>query len=166
MAASGAALGLGVGHFEWLSPFFICLSAWVFLPIYRRADIFTTPEFLEKRYSNAARSMLALITLLGYIFAKISVALYSGSVIFDVLLGWNNHYLSAMLILIITGFYAVIGGLSSVIYTGLIQTAVLLVGCCVITGMAVDKVGGISALIDKTPAHFWGMMRPVDDEGI
>jgi uncharacterized sodium:solute symporter family permease YidK len=39
LAASGATMGMGVGHFEWLSPFFLILSAWIFVPFYRRAEV-------------------------------------------------------------------------------------------------------------------------------
>src|SRR5688500_2811564 len=55
LAGSGADSGMAFAHWELHS--YLCLAlGWVFAPFYLRAGIFTTPEFLEKRYTPATRT--------------------------------------------------------------------------------------------------------------
>ena len=55
LAGSGASSGLAVGHFEWLAVFMCMTLAWVFVPFYLRSNVYTMPEFLERRYGPACR---------------------------------------------------------------------------------------------------------------
>jgi SSS family solute:Na+ symporter len=45
---------------------------WIFAPFYLRAKIFTTPEFLERRYTPATRTFLSVIFLVSQVTAKAS----------------------------------------------------------------------------------------------
>jgi SSS family solute:Na+ symporter len=56
LAGTGAASGVAVGHFEVAASWILLLLGWVFVPFYLRNGVFTMPEFLERRYSPAARS--------------------------------------------------------------------------------------------------------------
>src|SRR2546425_5684268 len=49
LAGSGATSGLAVGHFEWLACIIVLILGWVFVPFYLRSNVFTMPEFLERR---------------------------------------------------------------------------------------------------------------------
>ena len=73
LAGSGASSGLAVGHFEWLAVFILLVLGWVFVPFYLRTNVFTMPEFLERRYNPACRSYLASVSIMAYVFTKISV---------------------------------------------------------------------------------------------
>jgi SSS family solute:Na+ symporter len=66
-----------------------------------------------------------------YVLTKISVALFAGSIVFRVLLGWNI-WVSASVLVVATGIYTVSGGLSAVIYTEVAQTFILVVGGVVV----------------------------------
>ena len=55
------------------------ILGWVFVPFYLRIDVFTMPEFLERRYGPACRWYLTTVSVLAYIFTKISVSLYAGA---------------------------------------------------------------------------------------
>ncbi len=55
LAGTGAASGLAVGQFEILASLILLLLGWFFVPFYLRSGVFTMPEFLERRYSPAAR---------------------------------------------------------------------------------------------------------------
>src|SRR5947207_15558990 len=73
LAGSGASSGLAVGHFEWLACLIVLLLGWVFGPFYLRSHVFTMPEFLELRFSRACAVSLAAVSIIAYIFSKISV---------------------------------------------------------------------------------------------
>src|SRR5437868_11931711 len=53
LAGSGASSGLAVGHFEWLACLIVLILGWVFVPFYLRSNVFTMPEFLERRFSRS-----------------------------------------------------------------------------------------------------------------
>src|SRR5215813_1723934 len=88
LAGSGATSGLAVGHFEWLACLILLLLGWVFVPFYLRSNVFTMPEFLERRFSRSSAVYLASISIIAYIFTKISVQLYAASVVLERVVGW------------------------------------------------------------------------------
>jgi SSS family solute:Na+ symporter len=77
LAGSGATSGLAVGHFEWLACLILLILGWVFVPFYLRSNVFTMPEFLERRFNRKCAVYLASISMIAYIFTKISVHLYA-----------------------------------------------------------------------------------------
>lgn len=159
LAGSGATSGLAVGHFEWLACFMVLLLGWVFVPFYLRSNVFTMPEFLERRFSRSCAVYLAAISILAYIFTKISVHLYAAAVVLERVVGWQP--LTAALILVVaTGIYTIAGGLSAVIYTDLVQTIILLIGAVILTFLGLDAVGGFAGLRAALPPEYFSMMKP------
>ena len=88
LAGSGATSGLAVGHFEWLACLILLILGWVFVPFYLRSNVFTMPEFLERRFNRACAVYLAGISIIAYIFTKISVHLYAAGVVLERVVGW------------------------------------------------------------------------------
>src|SRR5438045_8479438 len=121
LAGSGASSGLAVGHFEWLACLIVLLLGWVFMPFYLRSNVFTMPEFLELRFNRSCAVYLAGVSILAYIFTKISVHLYAAGIVLERVVGWNP--LTAALILVVaTGVYTIAGGPAAVLYPDLVQT--------------------------------------------
>ncbi|MGB2627853.1 MAG: sodium:solute symporter [Candidatus Acidiferrum sp.] len=162
LAGSGAAVGLSPGHFEWQASLILLLLGWVFVPFYLRSNVFTMPEFLERRFSRSCATYLATISIIAYIFTKISVHLYAGAIIAESVLGWRPMT-AAILLVIATGIYTVAGGLAAVIYTDLVQTLILLAGAIVLTVIGLEKVGGFAGLRALLPPGYFHMMKPISD---
>jgi SSS family solute:Na+ symporter len=162
LAGSGATTGLAVGHFEWLACLMLLLLGWVFVPFYLRSNVFTMPEFLERRFNRNCATYLASISVIAYIFTKISVHLYAAAKILGTVVGWNP-VVAALILVIATGIYTIAGGLAAVIYTDLVQTLILLAGAIALTVIGLDKVGGFTALRAAVPADFFHMMKPATD---
>src|SRR5207247_8182242 len=99
LAGTGAASGLAVGHFEWLACLILLLLGWVFVPFYLRSGVYTMPEFLERRFSRSCAVYLAGISILAYVFTKISVHLYAAAIVLERVVGWSP--LTAAVILVI-----------------------------------------------------------------
>jgi SSS family solute:Na+ symporter len=57
-----------------------------------------------------------------------------------------------------------LGGLKAVAYTSVYQMILLIVVSLVLVIVGLDKVGGISALVDKVPSDYWVMFKPNSDE--
>lgn len=162
LAGSGAAVGLAPGHYEWEASLILLLLGWVFVPFYLRSNVFTMPEFLERRFNRSCATYLASISIIAYIFTKISVHLYAGAVVSQNVLGWKP--LTAAIVLVAaTGIYTVAGGLAAVIYTDLVQTLILLAGAVVLTAIGLEKVGGFAGLRAAVPEGYFHMMKPMSD---
>lgn len=162
LAGTAAASGIAVAQFEILASLMLLLLGWFFVPFYISSGVFTMPEFLERRYSSAARWYLAVISIIGYVLTKISVTIAAGGIVFQSLMGidfWNG----ALAIVIITGIYTVFGGLRAVLYTDMVQMFVLIGGSIAVTIFGLDAVGGWSELVSNTDDHFFSLWRPLSD---
>lgn len=161
LAGSGATSGLAVGHFEWLACLILLILGWVFVPFYLRSNVFTMPEFLERRFNRSCSVYLASISILAYIFTKISVHLYAAAIVLERVVGWDPMT-AAVALVVATGIYTIIGGLSAVIYTELMQTLVLLAGAVILTVIGLSEVGGFAGLRAALPEHYFSMIKPAD----
>jgi SSS family solute:Na+ symporter len=163
LAGSGATSGLAPGHYEWLAVLILLLLSWVFVPFYLRSNVFTMPEFLERRFNRSCATYLASISVIAYIFTKISVHLYAAAIVMDRVMGWKDPKTAAIVLVVATGIYTVAGGLAAVIYTDLVQTLILLAGACALTFIGLEKVGGFAGLRAAVPADYFHMIKPVSD---
>ena len=147
LAGQGATTGMAMAHWE-LHAWVIMLLAWVFVPFYYRSGVYTMPEFLERRFSSKARWILSVVSLVAYVFTKVSVTVYAGALVFQALLPdtfgspQNAFWVGALATVILTGVYTVFGGLRAVLYTDTAQAVVLLVGSFFITFFGLRALGG------------------------
>uniref|UniRef100_A0A8C6WBN2 Sodium/glucose cotransporter 1 n=1 Tax=Nannospalax galili TaxID=1026970 RepID=A0A8C6WBN2_NANGA len=149
LAGTGAASGIAIGGFEWIALIVVVVLGWVFVPIYIKAGVVTMPEYLRKRFGGKRIQIyLSLLSLLLYIFTKISADIFSGAIFINLALGLDI-YLAIVLLLAITALYTITGGLAAVIYTDTLQTAIMLVGSFILTGFAFHEVGGYDAFVEK-----------------
>src|SRR5437660_1917050 len=162
LAGSGATSGLAVGHFEWLACLILLILGWVFVPFYLRSNVFTMPEFLERRFNRNCAVYLASISIIAYVFTKISVHLYAAAIVLERVVGWNQ-WTAAIVLVIATGIYTVAGGLAAVIYTDLVQTMILIAGAVILTFVGLDRVGGFAGLRAAVPANYFHMIQPMTD---
>ena len=161
LAGSGAKGGLAVGHFEWLACFMLLLLGWLFVPFYLRSGVYTMPEFLERRFNSASRTYFTWVSIIGYVLTKISVTLYAGGVVMREVTGFSV-WTSAVILIVITGLYTVLGGLRAVIYTEVMQAVVLIIGSATMALVGLHAVGGWSGLEARVPADFFSMWKPVN----
>ncbi len=136
LTASGYNEGLVWGNFEWMASFTLILLSLVFAPFYFRSKISTLPEFLEKRYSPASRSLLAFMAILAALFIHIGMSLYAGAAVFHQFFG-VGVITSVLIVSIVVSIYTVLGGLRAVVVTETVNTAFLLIGACTITVLAI-----------------------------
>lgn len=142
LAGSGAASGFAVGAWEFNALLLLQLLGWVFIPIYIRSGVYTMPEYLSKRFGgHRIQVYFTALSLLLYIFTKLSVDLYSGALFIQESLGWNL-YLSVILLIGMTALLTVTGGLVAVIYTDTLQALLMIVGALTLMIISLLRVGG------------------------
>src|SRR5438094_5026068 len=162
LAGSGATSGLAVGYFEWLACMILLILGWVFVPFYLRSNVFTMPEFLERRFNRNCAVYLASISIIAYVFTKISVHLYAAAVVLERVVGWSP-LTAAVVLVVATGIYTIAGGLAAVIYTDLVQTLILIAGAVILTFVGLDRVGGFAGLRAAVPTNYFHMIKPMTD---
>ncbi|MBC8277949.1 MAG: sodium/solute symporter [FCB group bacterium] len=162
LAGTGAASGVAVGQFEVLASLILLILGWVFVPFYLKSGVYTMPEFLERRYSSGARWYLAIISVIGYVLTKISVTIAAGGIVFQTLMG-VDFWTGALIVVIITGIYTVLGGLRAVLYTDMLQMFVLIGGAVTVTIAGLAKLGGIDAMLEIAPPDFFDMWLPASN---
>ncbi|KAM9622083.1 sodium/glucose cotransporter 1 [Trichechus inunguis] len=149
LAGTGAASGIATGAFEWNALVMVVVLGWVFVPIYIKAGVVTMPEYLRKRFGGKRIQIyLSVLSVLLYIFTKISADIFSGAIFINLALGLDL-YLAIFILLAITALYTITGGLAAVIYTDTLQTLIMLVGSFILTGFAFHEVGGYEAFMEK-----------------
>jgi SSS family solute:Na+ symporter len=170
LAGNGATSGVGMAHWE-LHAWVMIMLAWVFVPFYQRSGVFTMPEFLEKRYNATSRWILSLVSLVAYVFTKVSVTVYAGAMVFSVLLPdtfgspENAFWIGALATILITGIYSVLGGLRAVVYTDAAQAYILIFASIMITLFGLYHLGGWGELVSicKENAANFALWRGNDD---
>eukprot|EP00079_Xenopus_tropicalis_P029585 XP_012825099.1 PREDICTED: sodium/glucose cotransporter 1 isoform X2 [Xenopus tropicalis] len=149
LAGTAAAGGIVIGGFEWNALVIVVILGWVFVPIYVKAGVVTMPEYLRKRFGgDRIRIYLSVLSLLLYVFTKISADMFSGAVFIQQAMR-INIYIAIVMLLVITALYTVTGGLAAVIYTDTLQTIIMLVGSFILMGFAFNKVGGYDQFMEK-----------------
>ena len=157
LAGSGFNNGVPEAQYEILAGLILLILGWVFVPFYIKSGVATMPEFLEKRFSPAARGYLSWVSILSYVLTKISVTILAGGVVFEVI--GLNFWIGAIVLVIATGIYTIFGGLKAVVYTDMIQMFVLLFGSLAVTWFGLESLGGtdqlFAALEDTETFNLW-----------
>ncbi|HEY2722736.1 MAG TPA: sodium:solute symporter, partial [Chitinophagaceae bacterium] len=161
LAGTAGQSGTVMGHYE-LHSWILLMLGWVFVPFYMRSMVYTMPEFLERRFNAKARRLLSIIQLLSYVIAKASVTIFAGALVFNQFLG-VGFWTGAIILVVVTGIYTVLGGLHAVMYTEAIQAIVLIIGSGVLLFVGLDKVGGWHALVSSLPKGKLNMFPPLSD---
>ncbi|NWV63918.1 SC5A9 protein, partial [Malurus elegans] len=149
LAGTGAAGGLAVGGFEWNATWALLALGWIFVPVYIAAGVVTMPEYLQKRFGGQRIQIyMSVLSLILYMFTKISTDIFSGALFIQISLGWNL-YLSTVVLLAVTAVYTIAGGLTAVIYTDALQTVIMVLGALVLMFIGFEKVGWYEGLQEK-----------------
>jgi solute:Na+ symporter, SSS family len=162
LAGTGAASGVAVGQFEVLASLILLMLGWVFVPFYLASGVFTMPEFLERRYSPGARWYLAIVSIVGYVLTKISVTIAAGGIVFEALMG-IDFWTGALVVVVATGLYTVIGGLRAVLYTDLLQMFVLIAGAVTVTLLGLQALGGWGVMLEVAGREHMSIWKPMTD---
>ncbi len=147
LAGSGASSGMAMAHWE-IQGWMILLLGWVFVPFYTRSMVITMPEFLERRFNPASRTILSVISLISYVLTKVAVTVYAGGLVFqqvfgiETLWGIDFFWIAVFNDAATTEIYTIIGGMKSVLYTSVLQTPILLLGSIIILVLGLKELGG------------------------
>lgn len=160
MSASAAEYGFLTFHFYFLGaiPGMIFLGIFM-MPFYYNSKIRSVPEYLKLRYNKPTHLLNSTTTLLSLILGA-GIYLYSMSLVFEVIMGWDRNFsifFSAVVVLV----YVYFGGLSSSIYTEVIQFFLTIFGLFPLVMIGIVNSGGWSGLLAQLPEshiHVWKLL--------
>jgi len=109
-----------------VAPFIVFL----FLPFYRRLNVTTAYEYIEKRFNVILRTLASAMFMI-FQFARIGIVLYLPSIALSVVTG-VDIWLCTMIMALLSIAYTVMGGIEAVIWTDVIQVIVLLGGATLV----------------------------------
>ena len=150
-AASGAQYGTSQLHYYWIGaiPAMVFLGV-VMMPFYYGSKVRSTPEYLRLRYDKKAHLINAVTFVVGSLLIA-GVNLFALASVLRALLGVPLPLavvLSALFVL----SYILLGGLTSAIYTEVLQFFVILAGLIPLLVVALREVGGIGGLWTRLAA--------------
>uniref|UniRef100_H3CHT6 Solute carrier family 5 member 9 n=1 Tax=Tetraodon nigroviridis TaxID=99883 RepID=H3CHT6_TETNG len=148
LAGQAAMGGMAVGGFEWNATWVLIALGWLFVPVYISSGVVTLPEYLGKFGGQRIRIYTSVLSLILYVFTKLSADIFSGALFIQVSLGWDL-YLSTGILLLITAAYTVTGGIAAVIYTDSLQTIIMVGGALALMFISFAKVGWYEGLVEQ-----------------
>ena len=144
-------------------------AAIFFVPMYLKMGLTTIPQFLEKRFDNATRTMVAFFLMISFVVTLLPIVLYTGAInlesifnISEVLEISKNKgiWITVIGIGIIGSIYAIFGGLKAVAISDTINGYGLLIGGLAIPLMALASIGqgnpldGLIKVFENSPEKF------------
>lgn len=121
--------GMSFVQFYFGLPIAMVIICLVFIPIYRRLNVFTAYEFLESRFDLKTRTLTALLFLVQRGLSA-GITIFAPAIILSAVLGWDlltlNIVIGSLVII-----YTVSGGTKAVSVTQKQQMAVMMFGMLV-----------------------------------
>ena len=141
MAASGAKYGISTAHFYWVGaiPAMIFLAVFM-MPFYYGSKARSVPEYLKMRFDERVRALNSVAFAVMTIFAS-GISMNALAKLLNQLLGWNYHialWICSGVVLI----YVLKGGLTSAIYTEVLQFFMIVLGFAPVVYLGLKDVGG------------------------
>src|SRR5512137_1922901 len=175
LAGSGAADGVAMAHYE-LHAWCLLVLGWVFVPFYMRSQVFTMPEFLERRFSPASRYVLSIVSLITFVISKIAVGIFAVRVVFSTLLPEvhlhvggreiSSFWVGSVLVIVLTGLYTALGGMRAVAYNDAVQVTVLITGSAALTFYGLHTLGGWGELRRICGSDMFNLWKPLIPPGV
>ncbi len=151
MAASGAKYGIATAHFYWVGaiPAMIFLAVFM-MPFYYGSKARSVPEYLQMRFNKPVMGLNAVAFAIMTVFAS-GISMNALAKLLNQLLGWNYHFallVSSAVVLV----YVLKGGLTSAIYTEVLQFFMIVLGFAPVVYLGLKDVGGWNAMTEKLHA--------------
>ena len=155
MAASGAKYGIATSHFYWVGaiPAMIFLAVFM-MPFYYGSKARSVPEYLKLRFDERTRCLNSISFAVMTVFAS-GISMNALAKLLHQLLGWN-YTVSLWITSIIVLVYVLKGGLTSAIYTEVLQFFMIVMGFAPVVYLGMKDVGGWDALkssLEKVAAN-------------
>ena len=147
----------------------LIFAALYFVPKYLKMGLITIPQFLESRFDNTTRTIVALFLIVSFVITLLPIVLYTGAIniesIFNISETFNISKSQGLWITVIAigslgAIYAFFGGLKAVAISDTINGYGLLIGGIAIPLIALFSIGdgniieGLMKVYNNNPEKF------------
>ncbi|HBO42538.1 MAG TPA: Na+/glucose cotransporter, partial [Planctomycetaceae bacterium] len=161
--------GISIAMYEWGNINAFSVLIWLFIPFLLAAKVFTTPEFLEKRFNNFLRQFFAVVTVISNVVAFLAAVLYGGGLALEKLFSGSisritepiaanfvgqerlpevlpqvNLWFAIVVLGVVAGSWAIYGGMRSVAWTDFYTVIIMVAGGLVVTVLGLYMLSGES----------------------
>ena len=130
--------GLSVIAIHLNYPLVIVIVVALFLPFFYNSGVASIYEYQERRFGKKARGMVSLIWLTSQALTSAAI-LYATSLVLEFITGIDVIH-AIVIVTVIALIYTALGGITAVIWTDVIQAAVLFVGAFIIFFALLDNL--------------------------
>jgi len=138
-------------HINYPIAIFVVIT--IFLPFFYRSGVASIFDYLERRFGLASRTIMSGVFLFGNI-AYSGIMLYTTALVLEFITG-VDVVTAIMIVAVVAVTYTMLGGIAAVIWTDLIQTAILFTGA-IIT---------LVLLVGELPEGFLGTLQSLKETG-
>ena len=143
MIGAAFVYGICVAMSEWGNIWAFSILIWIFIPFLLATKVFTTPEFMERRFNRTLRQFFAVVTVISNVVAFLAAVLYGGALALQSLFGWNLWF-AIIALGVVAGTWAIYGGLRSVAWTDCFTVIVMIAGGIMVTILGLYMLSGDS----------------------
>jgi SSS family solute:Na+ symporter len=148
MSASGAKYGIATAHFYWVGaiPAMVFLAVFM-MPFYYGSKARSVPEYLKMRFDERVRCLNSLTFAVMTVFAS-GISMNALAKLLHLLLGWNYNaslWICSAVVLV----YVLKGGLTSAIYTEVLQFFMIVLGFAPVVFLGLKDMGGWDVIKSK-----------------
>ena len=155
--------GIAIYNYEWVGIIAMVVFAMVLAGALRRSQVYTISQYLEERFGRTVKIAYSAFVIFLIIFIDMASALYAGGMLLREVFPFASVNLIIFVIMLLVGAYSVLGGLSAIARTDVIQTVVIAIGAFLVAGYTFHAVGGWSAFVASAPDESLSLIRPLDD---
>lgn len=135
----------------------VVAAGFLFIGLFRRLNVTTVFEYLEARFGRAIRLLAAAFMVLSQIGGRLSIVMLLPAMAFSAVTGLNV-YVSVALMGAVTVVYCLKGGMKAVVWTDVLQFALMYGALGVaLAAVAGDVPGGLGAVLNT--AQVEGKLR-------
>ncbi|MGF1475509.1 MAG: sodium:solute symporter [Geminicoccaceae bacterium] len=166
LAGAGYNSGISVFSYEWMAAIILVIFIFFILPFYIRSEVFTLPEFLERRFDRRSRYLLAGLLLFLNMFLDCAGALYAGGLVVQTLFPDMPLWVGVLGLAVLAAILSVTGGLGAVVLSDTIQAVVLIIGGTIIFFAAWAAIPSWDAVREAAPDGALSIIQPIDDPAL
>ncbi len=162
LSAGAYTYGISQANFDWIGcvPAMV-VAAFVFIPYYHRAGIYTVPEYLGLRFHPLVRSMVSLLWVL-FAACTLGIFFHATAVFLNTcfqlpqILGVSpdtTYWGSILVTVLVVAVYTVAGGLAAITMNDVVHLVVMFVGGITVLVLGLSLVGGPAGMVEKIHAQ-------------
>ena len=158
--------GIAIYNYEWVGILALVFFAIVLVRVVRGSQVYTLSEYLERRYDSRIKVLYSVFIIFLIVFIEMASALYAGGLLLsEIIPGLSMNFVIA-LVMVLTGLYSILGGLSAISRTDTFQSIILIIGALLIAYYTLSANGSWQNLVNQSPEESLSLIRGLDDRAV